>query len=478
LRYLFDGYVLDTERRELRHGAGVVSLEPQVFDILEYLIRNREHVVSKDDLFASIWNGRLVSESALSTRINAARSAIGDNGDEQRLIRTVFRRGFRFVGAVCEEQKPAAVATEPPRAVQPERLSIAVLPFSNMSGDPDQEHFADGITEDIITALSKLRGLHVIGRNSAFVYQGKSIPIKQAGAELGARYILEGSVRKAGDRLRVTGQLVEAATDQHLWAERYDPDLKDIFAIQDEITERVVNAVEPAVRAWEQRHGISGLRDGLERDEASPTQRTAAERRQLTIMSCELLGTAALAARMELEDLRDATGAYHRWIADTIARFGGFIGERGGSGVLAYFGYPAAHEDDAEQAVRAGTLRVRESFPAQCRCRTALSNRDCHRACDRRRSHGRRRRAGRRHRWQGPRASRTAAVVGATGCGGDRGTNQAADREPVRLPRSRRNRGIRHHGADPGVAGYGDRRCREPFRGAAFGWPDAAGRPR
>jgi TolB-like protein/class 3 adenylate cyclase len=379
LRYLFDGYVLDTERRELRHGAGVVSLEPQVFDILEYLIRNREHVVSKDDLFASIWNGRLVSESALSTRINAARSAIGDNGDEQRLIRTVFRRGFRFVGAVCEEQKPAAVATEPPRAVQPERLSIAVLPFSNMSGDPDQEHFADGITEDIITALSKLRGLHVIGRNSAFVYKGKSIPIKQAGAELGARYILEGSVRKAGDRLRVTGQLVEAATDQHLWAERYDPDLKDIFAIQDEITERVVNAVEPAVRAWEQRHGISGLRDGLERDEASPTQRTAAERRQLTIMSCELLGTAALAARMELEDLRDATGAYHRWIADTIARFGGFIGERGGSGVLAYFGYPAAHEDDAEQAVRAGlelcaSVRAfRPSADAALRCRIGIA---------------------------------------------------------------------------------------------------------
>ena len=379
MRYLFDGYLLDTERRELRYGAGVVPLEPQVFDILEYLIRNREHVVSKDDLFASIWNGRLVSESALSTRINAVRSAIGDNGDEQRLIRTVLRKGFRFVGAVCEEQKPAAVATEPPRPVQPEKLSIAVLPFTNMSGDPDPEHFADGITEDIITALSKLRGLHVIGRNSAFVYKGKSIPIKQAGAELGARYILEGSVRKAGDRLRVTGQLVEAATDQHLWAERYDPDLKDIFAIQDEITERVVNAVEPAVRAWEQRHGISGLRDGLERDEASPTQRTVAERRQLTIMSCELLGTAALAARMELEDLRDATGAYHRWIADTIARFGGFIGERGGSGLLAYFGYPAAHEDDAEQAVRAGlelcaSVRAfRHSADAALRCRIGIA---------------------------------------------------------------------------------------------------------
>jgi TolB-like protein/predicted ATPase len=248
-----------------------------------------------------------------------------------------------------------------------------------MSGDPDQEHFADGLTEDIITALSKLRGLHVIGRNSTFVYKGKSIPIKQAGAELGARYILEGSVRKSGDRLRVTGQLVEAATDQHLWAERYDPDLKDIFAIQDEITERVVNAVEPAVRAWEQRHGTSGLCEGLERDEASPTQRTAAERRQLTIMSCELLGTAALAARMELEDLRDVTGAYHRWIADTIARFGGYIGERGGSGVLAYFGYPAAHEDDAEQAVRAGlelcaSVRAfRPSADAALRCRIGIA---------------------------------------------------------------------------------------------------------
>jgi DNA-binding winged helix-turn-helix (wHTH) protein len=112
LRYLLGSYVLDTERRELRHGAGRVSVEPQVFDILQYLIRNQEHVVSKDELFASIWNGRLASESALSTRINAARSAIGDNGEEQRLIHSVFRKGFRFVGAVCEEQKGAPTAEE------------------------------------------------------------------------------------------------------------------------------------------------------------------------------------------------------------------------------------------------------------------------------------------------------------------------------------------------------------------------------
>jgi DNA-binding winged helix-turn-helix (wHTH) protein len=144
------------------------SVEPQVFDLLEFLIRNRDRMVSRDDVLAAVWNGRIVSESTLASRINAARSAIGDNGEDQRLIRTVLRKGIRFVGAVREEQELAAtgVAAEQAKVVLPlpDRPSIAVLPFSNMSGDPEQDYFADGMSEDIITGLSKLRWFFVIAR--------------------------------------------------------------------------------------------------------------------------------------------------------------------------------------------------------------------------------------------------------------------------------------------------------------------------
>src|SRR5262249_36256509 len=155
------------------------AVTPQVFDLLEYLIRNRERVVSKDDLIAAIWNGRIVSESALTTRINAARSAIGDSGEEQRLIKTLPRKGIRFVGAVREERGPAPVAAvsdlverSKQQPAGPDRPSIAVLPFNNMSNDPGQEYFVDGMVEEIITALSHIRWLLVIARNSSFVYKG------------------------------------------------------------------------------------------------------------------------------------------------------------------------------------------------------------------------------------------------------------------------------------------------------------------
>jgi len=228
------------------------SVEPQVFDRVEFLIRNRDRTVSRDDLLAAVWSGRIVSESTLASRINAARTAIGDNGADQRLIRTVLRKGIRFVGAVREVQNSgvataASVGAEQPRFALPlpDRPSIAVLPFSNMSGDPEQDYFADGISEDIITGLSKLRWFFVIARNSSFIYKGKAVDIRQVGRELGVRYVLEGSVRKGGSRVRITAQLIETAGGQHLWAERYDRDLADIFAVQDEITKKVVASIEP-----------------------------------------------------------------------------------------------------------------------------------------------------------------------------------------------------------------------------------------
>jgi TolB-like protein/tetratricopeptide (TPR) repeat protein len=258
LRYLFEEYALDTDLRELYRGADVVSVAPQVFDLLDYLIRNRDRVVSKDDLINAIWNGRIVSDGALTTRLNVARSAIGDSGDEQRLIKTLPRRGFRFVGTVREEQGPtrAEAADHPvepakPVLTLPSKPSIAVLPFANLSSDPEQEYFADGVVEDITMALSLFPWLFVIARNSSFTYKGRHVDVKQVGRELGVRYVLEGSVRKAGSRIRIAGQLIEAETGAHLWADHFDGALEDMFDLQDHVTSSVVGAIAPKLQREE-----------------------------------------------------------------------------------------------------------------------------------------------------------------------------------------------------------------------------------
>jgi TolB-like protein len=258
MRYLFEEYAFDTDRRELHRGADVVPLAPQVFDLLDYLIRSRERVVSKDELINAIWNGRSVSDAALTTRLNVARTAIGDSGEQQRLIKTLPRKGFRFVGPVREAQGPTGAATadnpiEPPRPALtlPDKPSIAILPFTNLSSDPEQDYFADGMVEEIITVLSHFRQLFVIARNSSFTYKGRAVDVKQIGRELGVRYVLEGSVRKAANRVRITGQLVDTATGAHLWAERFDGGLSDIFDLQDQVTESVVGAIAPAVEKAE-----------------------------------------------------------------------------------------------------------------------------------------------------------------------------------------------------------------------------------
>ena len=258
MRYLFENYALDTERRELHRGAEIVPVAPQVFDLLGYLISNRERVVSKDDLIGAIWNGRCVSDAALTTRLNAARSVLGDSGEEQRLIRTLPRKGFRFVGAAREERvsKSGAIADAPkesqkPSLSLPDKPSIAVLPFQNLSNDPEQEYFADGVVEDITMALSHFRWLFVIARNSSFAYKGRPVDIKQIGRELGVRYVLEGSVRKAGNRVRIAGQLIDAETGAHLWADRFDGALENIFDLQDQVTASVVGAIAPMLQREE-----------------------------------------------------------------------------------------------------------------------------------------------------------------------------------------------------------------------------------
>ncbi|HKU96634.1 MAG TPA: winged helix-turn-helix domain-containing protein [Vineibacter sp.] len=240
--FSFDDFVLDTARRELRGPGGPIALEPQVFDLLAYLIGNHDRVVSKDDILAAVWHGRTVSDSTLASRINAARHAIGDSGDAQRLIKTLPRRGLRFVGTLGA---PADRATAPASATAPDRPAIAVLPFVNIGGDPEQDYFADGMVEEIITALSRLRWLSVVAHRSPAADTERAIDIQQLGRALGVRYVLEGSVRKAARRVRISGRLVDAATGAHLWADRFDGALEDIFDLQDQVTASVVGAIGP-----------------------------------------------------------------------------------------------------------------------------------------------------------------------------------------------------------------------------------------
>jgi TolB-like protein/Tfp pilus assembly protein PilF len=283
VQFTFDNYVLDVERRELHRGTEPVAVGPQVLDLLVYLLQNRDRVVTKDDLIASVWGGRIVSESTLTSRINAVRKAIGDSGDDQHLLKTLPRKGFRFVGAVREYREPVATDAGPGvQTVEPhhaqatttwvssaktestpkqesldleifERPSVVVLPFANLSGDPEQDYFADGLTEDITTALSLWRSFPVIARGSAFAYKGQSPDVRKVGKELGARYVVEGSVRKSGNRVRIAAQLVDTETGHQVWANRYDRELADIFALQDEITARIAAIIEPAIAGSERK---------------------------------------------------------------------------------------------------------------------------------------------------------------------------------------------------------------------------------
>jgi TolB-like protein/DNA-binding winged helix-turn-helix (wHTH) protein/Flp pilus assembly protein TadD len=278
--FRFDEFEIDLGRHEVRRAGEVVAIEPQVFDVLVHLVRNHHRIVSKDELIDAVWQGRAISDAALSSRISAARRAIGDNGDEQRLIRTLHKRGFRFVGALDEiafaaESPPLAASVDEdapvpdaamagglavgehaePSAqlvlVLPDKPSIAVLPFHNMSGAPEDDYFADGLTEDIITGLSRQRWFFVIARNSTFAYKGEAVDVRKVASELGVRYVLEGSVRKAGDRVRVTGQLIDVSNGLHLWADRFDREGADVFQLQDDITDKVIGSVGPEILAAE-----------------------------------------------------------------------------------------------------------------------------------------------------------------------------------------------------------------------------------
>ena len=247
--YQNPNFSLDTQLYLLERIGEQVEVEPQVFDLLIDLIENRNRVVARDELLDQLWKGRVVSESALTARLKAARKAVGDSGSTQNIIQTIHGRGYRFIADIAElsKSRPASEIGENLASQQtlplPDKPSIAVLPFQNLSDAPKQDYFSGGITEDIITALSRFHDLFVIARNSTLVYSGKAVNVRDVGRELGVQYVLEGSVQKAGNQVRVSAQLIDATTDHHLWADRYDRELKDIFAVQDEITETIVSTI-------------------------------------------------------------------------------------------------------------------------------------------------------------------------------------------------------------------------------------------
>jgi TolB-like protein/Tfp pilus assembly protein PilF len=244
----FGPFRLDTAKRILMRDGMPVRVGGRALDILCALAAARGELVSKDALMAAVWPGQIVEENAIQVQVSALRKALDEKQTGANYIVTVPGRGYRLVDLAPAQASGGESAT--PRLPTEDR-SIAVLPFQNLSSDPEQEYFADGMVEDIIAGLSRISWLPVIARNSSFVYKGKTTDAKQIGRDLGVRYLLEGSVRKTGARVRVTVQLIDAESGIHLWVERYDRQLEDLFALQDEIAMSVVGAIEPNLRKAE-----------------------------------------------------------------------------------------------------------------------------------------------------------------------------------------------------------------------------------
>jgi adenylate cyclase len=262
---------LDIAMGSLRAAEREIRLRAKSFGVLHYLVENANRLITKEELVNSLWPNVVASDESLARCISEIRQAIGDL--HQVIIKTVPRRGYRFAAPVSTPMKndtahlgseasmAAGPATETngvlsPELPAPSRPSVAVLAFLNLTGDPQQEYWSDGITEDIITDLSRFSELSVIARNSSFQYKGKAVDVRQIGRELGGRYVLEGSVRRGGDCLRITAQLIDAATGLHRWAERYDRDMCTAFVAHDGVTRAIVTMVAAHVKKAEAERGL------------------------------------------------------------------------------------------------------------------------------------------------------------------------------------------------------------------------------
>ena len=247
----FEEFQLDPGTGTLFRQGVPVPLAYRALLLLTALAQQSGHVVSKTDLMDAAWPGMAIEEGNLSVQIATLRKVLGPTADGGEMILTVPRVGYRFsppVQRLPETNGQPSNTSEPEPPVGP---SLAVLPFANLSDDPEQQYFADGLAEDIITQLSRLRWLFLSARNSSFTYQAKAVDVKQVGRELGVRYVLGGSVRRSGQRLRVTAQLSETTAGTQVWADRYESEIADFFALQDEITASVIAAIEPQLYAAE-----------------------------------------------------------------------------------------------------------------------------------------------------------------------------------------------------------------------------------
>jgi adenylate cyclase len=221
---------------------GEINLRPKSFEALRYLVENPGRLIPRDEFIKAVWPNTTVTDESLTNCIGDVRRAIGDR--HQTIVKTMPRRGYIFTAEVTAEGfVDGRLGPRTPEHTRPDKPSIAILAFTNMSGDPSQEYFCDGITDDIITELSRFSELFVIARNSSFQFKARGSDVRQVGRDLGARYVLEGIIRREGERVRITAQLIDAVTGTHRWADRYDRLLSDVFAVQDEVARTIVSVL-------------------------------------------------------------------------------------------------------------------------------------------------------------------------------------------------------------------------------------------
>ena len=245
--FLFEGFRLDRRggglfRRDERGGFVPMAIGSRALDLLGVLVERPGDLISRDAIIVAVWPSMVVGDNNLNMQIAALRRVLDQGRAGGSCIQTVAGRGYRFTGEVIRVAAVARAdaAVLPPSGINPRpRLSIVVLPFANLSDDREQQYFADGITDDLTTDMSRISGMLVISRNTAFTYRSEQVDTKQIGRELGVRYVLEGSVQRSGNQVRVTAQLIDAEADAHLWAERFDRDTSDLFSLQNEITSRI-----------------------------------------------------------------------------------------------------------------------------------------------------------------------------------------------------------------------------------------------
>jgi len=250
-RVSFGEFRFDLDTGELWQNDNEIKLAPRAAALLAALAERSTQVVSKQELITRIWHGKAVGDDALTSCVQELRRALGDDSRRPRLLETRHRRGYRLLLPATPAATKSLAMERPASPSLTEKPSLAVLPFDNLSSDPDQEYFADGIVEDMTTALTRIGAFLVMARSSSFAFKGRKTPIQEVGRQLGVRYIVEGSVRRAGSKLRLTAQLIEAESGRHLWAERYDGELADVFDLQDRVVSSIVGAISPSVRAAE-----------------------------------------------------------------------------------------------------------------------------------------------------------------------------------------------------------------------------------